>query len=85
MVTPIEIVLLSISLAIISGVLGTKVDVPYVQAGLPMTVLVLGAGWIVVQDAGLNGIAKTYADGVFIGVVSSLLTALIMMDGENNG
>jgi hypothetical protein len=60
--------------------IGLTIDIPYIQYGLPMTVLLIGSGIYTLQTKGVTGIAEEYASSVFVGSVSMFLTYLIVQD-----
>lgn len=78
MVDPVFIIVASVFLAVLSAGLGLSVNIPYLEYGLPMLVLLLGSGIYTMQTKGVQGIAEDFATSVFVGVVSSFLTFLIM-------
>jgi hypothetical protein len=78
MVDPVLITVVPIVLAVLFAVLGLSVDIPYVEYGLPMLVLLLGSGIYTFQAEGLSGILSKYNTGIFIGTISSFLTFLIV-------
>lgn len=78
MVDPVFVILASIALAVVSAGFGLSVDVPYVEYGLPMLVLLLGSGVYTLQTKGVSGVAEDLATSIFVGVVSSFLMFLVM-------
>ena len=78
MVDPVLVIGASILLAVISAGIGLSVDIPYVEYGLPMLVLLVGSGIYTLQTEGVSGIADNISRGIFIGVVSTSLMFLVM-------
>lgn len=78
MVDPLLIIAVSIVLAVLSGALGLYVDIPYLEYGLPMTVLLVGSGIYTLQTTGVQGLAGDFATSIFVAAVSSFLTFLIV-------
>ena len=78
MVDPVLVIGASILLAVISAGIGLSVDIPYVEYGLPMLVLLVGSGIYTLQTEGVSGVADSISKSIFISVVSTSLMILVM-------
>lgn len=78
MVDPVLVIGASILLAVISAGIGLSVDIPFVEYGLPMLVLLVGSGIYTLQTEGVSGVADSISKSIFIGVVSTSLMVLVM-------
>jgi len=77
-VDPVLVIGASILLAVISAGIGLSVDIPFVEYGLPMLVLLVGSGIYTLQTEGVSGVADSISKSIFIGVVSTSLMVLVM-------
>lgn len=83
MVDPGTVAAGSLILAIITAVVlryDQEFNVPFIEAGLPMTILTVGAGYYVIARDGIQGILMSYSEGIIVAVVTSALTAFLVMD-----
>jgi len=78
MTDAVLIILTFLVIAIFGAVAGVTVDILYMQYGLPMLILIIGSGVYTLQTKGVAGIAEDFATSIFVGVVSSFLTLLII-------
>jgi hypothetical protein len=78
MADPVIVITISVILAILSAGLGLTIQIPYLEYGLPMLVLLIGSGTYTLQTKGIQGIAEDFATSIFVGVTTTFLTLLIM-------